>query len=124
LSSISKKHQVDRKNLRKWFEQRPNLEELAKSNEISIKKIRRIRSSGVKTPYAAIDHALHKWVTEQNEKGLIVKDKYLKVKAKKIADELGYSDFKGSDGYIYNFKQRKNLVSRAHTTNQNTAGGC
>ncbi|KAG0438072.1 Major centromere autoantigen B, partial [Dictyocoela muelleri] len=49
-------------------------------------------------------------------KGLVVKEKYLKSKALKIADSLMISNFKCSSGYIEKFKKRHNLVSRRHTS--------
>ncbi|KAG0437805.1 hypothetical protein DMUE_3471 [Dictyocoela muelleri] len=51
-----------------------------------------------------------------NSKGLVVKDKYLKVKALNIAKGLGISGFKSSDGLMGNFKKRNNLVCREQTS--------
>ncbi|KAG0434349.1 Major centromere autoantigen B, partial [Dictyocoela muelleri] len=53
-----------------------------------------------------------------NNKGLVVKDKYLRLKALRIADTLKISDFSCSSGYIEIFKKRHGFVSRVHTTSR------
>jgi hypothetical protein len=50
---------------------------------------RKLRGGGSKSPYAnTIDQKLYAWIMEQNQKGLVVKDKYLMYKALNIAVEL------------------------------------
>ncbi len=118
VTSLALKHNVDRKSIREWKEDREKFEAVLKAHDKSIKRVRRVGNAGPKTPFQAVETQLLQWTKEQNEKGLIVKDKYLKAKSLKIARALniGVEQFKASEGFIANFKRRNNLVSRAHTT--------
>ena len=84
-----------------------------------IHDVRRLSGGGLKSHYAdTIDQKLYTLVKEQHQKGLVVKDKYLKYKALSIAVELDIGGFTASKGYISRFKMRNDLVSRAHTSTQ------
>lgn len=71
---------------------------------------------GMKPQYPELDKELFEWVLKQNQIGLVVKDKYLTAKALHFAAAHGYTEFRASSGYIQNFKQRHDLVTRARST--------
>ncbi len=84
---------------------------------VKIHEVRRLSGGRCKSPYAdTIDQKLYAWIMEQNQKGLVVKDKYLMYKALNIAVELDIEGFTASKGYISRFKKRNGLVTRAHTS--------
>jgi Tc5 transposase DNA-binding domain len=119
LNSISMKYGIDRKCLREWRKKRDAgaFEEVKADASKKIHDVRRLSGGGLKSPYAdTIDQKLYTWVKQQNQKGLVVKDKYLTYKALSIAVELDIEGFTASKGYISRFKKRNNLVSRAHTS--------
>jgi hypothetical protein len=66
--------------------------------------------------YSFLEEKLKKHFYNMNAMGLIVRDRYLLIKAKKIAEELNIYDFKASTGYLKCFKNRNNIVSRAQTS--------
>jgi len=72
-------------------------------------------SGGGRKPNAALDASLLEWVKERGNKGLRIKDRFLTIKAKVLAKELGMTDFKASHGFIANFKNRHNIKCRAVT---------
>lgn len=109
INSISKKYGIDRKSLSNWRKQRDAgaFEEVKVDASVKIHEVRRLSGGGCKSPYAdTIDQKLYAWIMEQNQKGLVVKDKYLMYKALNIAVELDIEGFTASKGYISRFKKR------------------
>ncbi|KAG0441782.1 hypothetical protein DMUE_0794 [Dictyocoela muelleri] len=53
-----------------------------------------------------------------NNKGLVVKDKYIKIKALTSAKELNICSFSCFNGYIDKYKERNKFVCRVQTTSR------
>ena len=103
LSSISMKYGIDRKCLREWRKKLDAgaFEEVKADASKKIHDVRRLSGGGLKYPYAhTIDQKLYTLVNKHNQKGLVVKDKYLMYKALNIAFELDIEGFTASKGYI------------------------
>lgn len=115
INSILKKYGIDQKCLGNWRKQwdAGAFEEVNADASVKIHEVRRLSGGGCKSPYVDIDQKLYAWVMEQNQKGLVVKDKYLTCKALRIAAELDVQGFSASKGYISRFKKRNGLVARA-----------
>ncbi len=63
-----------------------------------------------------LDEQLYQWVIFRINKGLYIKEKFLKMAAIRIANDIGLDKFKASPGYLSNFKARYGLVYRSRTT--------
>jgi len=62
-----------------------------------------------KLPFIAIEEALALWVEHTLEAGLNLSDDILLTKALEFAFLCNEEKFKGSDGWVANFKKRHNL---------------
>lgn len=62
-----------------------------------------------KAPFINIDEALTIWVENALQVGLVITDEILSTKALNFAYLLGEDKFKGSIGWVDNFKKRHNL---------------
>jgi len=94
------KYGIDRKCLREWRKKLDAgaFEEVKADASKKIHDVRRLSGGGLKSPYAdTIDQKLYTWVKQQNQKGLVLKDKYLTYKTLSIAVELDI------EGFFYRF---------------------
>src|SRR5688572_32643268 len=64
---------------------------------------------GKKVPFPNIEEALTIWVENALQAGLIITDNILSTKALEFAFLLEENNFKGSNGWVDNFKKRHNL---------------
>lgn len=62
-----------------------------------------------KTPFPLVEEALSIWVENALQTDLIITDSILSTKALGFAFLLGENNFKGSNGWVDNFKKRHNL---------------
>src|SRR5688572_809405 len=62
-----------------------------------------------KVPFPNIEEALTIWVENALQVGLIITDNILSTKVLEFAFLLGENNFKGSNGWVDNFKKRHNL---------------
>ena len=62
-----------------------------------------------KAKYEDIDEALIIWTHEARKNSIPLNHEIFKVKSSKFAEELGYKDFKGSDGFVSKFIKRNEL---------------
>jgi hypothetical protein len=62
-----------------------------------------------KLPFVTIEEALALWVNNALEAGLVISDDILSLKAMEFAFLCNETKFKGSDGWVSNFKKRHNL---------------
>lgn len=93
-----------------------------------VKKNRRLRGCGRKTPYAELESELFEWIKERNKLGLRVKDRYIQAKMKLLRDnrllnaDVDESErqllqkFGCSTMWLERFKKRFSLVSRRETS--------
>ena len=109
---VSKKYGISTKIQRAWIDQNESFIEILSDSSQSIVQKRRIGTPGDTMHLEAIDSHLISWVKYKNEKGLVVKDKYLFAKVLNIALEENITNFKCSKGYIQRFMKWNNLVSR------------
>lgn len=63
--------------------------------------------------YADVDQALVQWFTQQRSANVPINGPMLQEKARHFAEELGYTDFKGSAGFLNSFKVRHGIIFRA-----------
>lgn len=92
------------------------------------KKGRNVRKlgSGKKAAFPELEQKLFEWVTDRNQKGLRIKDKYIVARALALKEEIlseqpeedlkELKAFKASVCWCNRFKNRFRLVSRRHTT--------
>ncbi|XP_064456657.1 tigger transposable element-derived protein 6-like [Ornithodoros turicata] len=60
--------------------------------------------------FADIDAAMLQWVLEMNGQKVPLSDSAIQAKAKQLAQVLGTTDFKASNGWLYKFKERHGFV--------------
>ncbi|KAG0437028.1 Major centromere autoantigen B [Dictyocoela muelleri] len=102
--------------LTNWIKNKESYDKILLASNKSIVITRRIGNCGRNALHQDLDNKLYDWVVFMNNKGLIVKDIYLKLKALAYSEELKISSFVCSTGYIDEFKNRYGLVSRVQTT--------
>ena len=59
-----------------------------------------------KSQYEDVEKALVIWVKQMREKKISLNTDVIKTKAKELAETMGYSDFKASDGYLMLYKTK------------------
>ncbi len=79
---------------------RADIEKELKSNNSPLRK----------TKYDLIDSGLNSFISNANNRGVMISDICLSVKAKELADEYGFDLFKSSPGYLANFKKRNCIM--------------
>ncbi|XP_063381872.1 tigger transposable element-derived protein 4-like [Cydia fagiglandana] len=62
-----------------------------------------------KPQYEDLDQAMVSWFYTQRQNNMFVSGPIMKAKAKKIAEELGLTAFKASEGWLGKFKQRHHI---------------
>lgn len=108
--ALAKELQISRQTVKNWFRDKEKLKLAITNPDILTRTRRRLPGAGRRTPFDSLDQALMEWVHEQNDKGFVVKDKYVQAKALAIRDELlqeadvednrELQDFKASTGKI------------------------
>ena len=58
---------------------------------------------------------VHDWFLDVSARMLPVSGPMIKEKALKFANDLGYSDFKASNGWLNSFQKRNNIVFKTQT---------
>lgn len=58
-----------------------------------------------------LDQALLKWFIQQRNSRLPITGPIMKIQAEKFADQLGYTNFSCSNGWLHRFKQRHNICA-------------
>lgn len=112
---------IDEATLREWVKKEPTYRAHIKSSRV----IRRIRQRVGMFPQ--LEKALSEWITLRNEKGIRVKDEFIRQQARKIRDDLlpamddgprknAFTKFSASTIWCSRFKRRNGFVSRRHTT--------
>lgn len=108
--------------IRTWLQQEPRL------RGVPLKEIKKVRYMVKrKAAFEAVDRSVATWVLERNEMGLRVKDRYIRVQALKVKEELlvtmpegpqkdKLQAFAASSIWCARFKKRNNLRRRRHTT--------
>jgi len=91
------------------------ISEIKKKKDVIIEEYEKIGSnknakSLKKAKYPNIDEALIIWIKEARKNNITINQEILKVKSIKFANDLGYIDFKGSDGFITKFVKRNGLT--------------
>ena len=66
-----------------------------------------------KADYEDVETALGIWMREARAKDIPISGPILQAKAEELAKELGYPDFKCSNGWLTRFKARKGIGFRA-----------
>ncbi|KAG0436983.1 hypothetical protein DMUE_3940 [Dictyocoela muelleri] len=79
VCDVAARYSIAPKMLLYWNEQKKH-QEVLHSNNKSVIKCRNLLKSGRVTPFKEIDNHLINWVTELNQKGLVINGKYLKAK--------------------------------------------
>ena len=64
------------------------------------------RKRSLTTQHEDLEEAVHKWFINDRAHNLPVSGPFLKTQVQKMAEQLGYSDFKGSSGWLQRFQTR------------------
>lgn len=106
VNVISKEFNVNERTLRRWKNQRNEIETMSKKENISNHKKNRSPAN------EELDDALYIWFLQARTSGIPISGTILKRKAIEINDELGGDkSFKASDGWIDKWKHRKDIRS-------------
>ena len=65
--------------------------------------------------YSDLNKLVHDWFLDVSARMLPVSGPMIKEKALKFANDLGYSDFKASNGWLNSFQKRNNIVFKTQT---------
>ena len=109
----AKMFNVDRKRIRDWLQDEPNLR-----SDPTPERTKRKRSNSL-PQFKEIEAALYQYYCEQREKGLKPKNAELRAKGLEYASEFGYQNsFKASVHWLCNWK-RRNKISVVHSEPSN-----
>ena len=101
----AKMFQVDRKRIRDWLLDEPNLR-----SDPTPERTKRKRNNCL-PQYKEIETALYRYYLEQRERGLKPKNAELRSKSLEFASEYGYGDaFKASVHWLCNWKRRNRIA--------------
>jgi hypothetical protein len=92
LQATAKKNEVHVNTLRGWWRSKDSIKHMIDNPEYATKTIRRVPGGGRKTPFEDLERALLEWIKSQNERGLLVKDKYIISKALTFKETMLLSD--------------------------------
>ena len=103
---------VHHKNASRWMKEGFDQVKVTRRSKVQNKK-----GQGRKLSYPkSIDEELYKWVLEKREVGNVpISASAIKIKALSLIKPL-LPDFKASDGWLYGFRKRFDLVLRARTS--------
>lgn len=87
--------------VRKWVTDRVNLEQMP-----ATKRARRYKKPSVEE----VENEIYNWVIQNREKNRAVKVMEIRTRAKNLAEELGYQNFKASSCWCSSFMARKKFV--------------
>lgn len=99
--------EIDERCIRRWRSEKPSLQDMPKG--------KRAKRSGV-AHWPELEDILEKWILEEREKGHPVSTVKVRLQAKKIATNMGISDFNGNPNWCHRFMTRKKLSVRSKTT--------
>lgn len=85
----------------------------SKMRDVSSQSVKKMRT--VISPYDQIEGTLKQWVIDMRSNGYIVTRATIRFRAKQLAKESGYSDFKASSGWCTRFMCRHDLALRQKT---------
>ena len=74
-----------------------------------------------KANFEDIDEAMNTWFLQVRSTNLPVSGPMVREKAMKLAADLGYQDFKASEGWLARFRNRHNIVFRTVSGEANAA---
>jgi hypothetical protein len=135
--TLSRQTGIAESIIRGWNKQRDKLFALRNNPSVKSRLCRRLIGGGRKPAFSELEETVHAWIVDRNEKGIRVKDRYIQKKAQNERDKMlniygdessdseddsnaemmtKLADFKASNSWLENFKNRFNLVSRRHTT--------
>lgn len=101
---IANKYGIDASTLSKLVKNRETVEH---NFSLSISALNGKRSR--ESPYTNIDEALTKWFQQVRSAGIPVSGPVLGEAAEKIANEMGMTEWKCSNGFLERFKKRHNI---------------
>jgi hypothetical protein len=97
-----------RANISMIKKRRNKIEEALKTTSSPLKKTLK------PTKYENIDKALKAFISNANNKGIMINANCLVIKAIEIANKYGFLDFKASHGYVANFKKRNIFFKKSY----------
>lgn len=102
---IAKDFKIPASTLSTILKNRKKIEDVFKQEKGAAKKI---RIAG----YPNLEECLIKWFKQCRNRNVPLGGNMLKEKAQQFAEKLGHKDFKGSNGWLENFKKRHNIIFR------------
>lgn len=105
--AAGREYGVDERCVRRWRAEKSILKEMPKS--------KRARRSGV-VVWPNLENNLAKWVKEQREKGMPISTVQIRLQARILASNMGFTNFKGGSNWCFRFMSRNNLSVRTRTT--------
>ena len=121
FDALGKKYNLSTSTIRGWVKHQSEIFRTLENTEISTRVARRLLGGGRKKEFGELEDELLKWIKDRNDKGLRVKDKYIRAMAvniKKKYNSEKYTNFKISSGWLDKFKSRYKLVSRRQTSSR------
>lgn len=86
--AISKKYNVSQSNVKDWFKKKDEILATINNPDVVVRKTRNVPGGGRKSELDLIESQLEEWIIDHNNKGLVVKDKYIQIKAQQLRNEI------------------------------------
>lgn len=138
LRNFAASEHIQPTTLHNWIKDAPKWEKAVSDKSVVIGKVRKL-GSGRRAKFASLETKLMSWVKDRNDRGLRIKDKFIKIHAKtlrtQILSELGavgdddaldevvkykkeLTTFAVSDHWVQTFKKRHKLAARRQTSSR------
>ncbi|KAK7501648.1 hypothetical protein BaRGS_00007079 [Batillaria attramentaria] len=101
---------VPRSTLYDILKEKEKLEERRNSGSASLDTVKHRTAN-----YAELDRRLLDWLKFARSQNIPISGPVLKIRANKIAEDLGIQDWNCSDGWLTRWKKRNNIVSKAES---------
>ncbi|EGZ20970.1 hypothetical protein PHYSODRAFT_488094, partial [Phytophthora sojae] len=82
--ALAKKHKVTSSMVRDWVKNQDKLQQASKDRQVGTRVACRMPGAGRKAQHHDLEERLHSWIVDRNNKGLRVKDKYIRLQALSI----------------------------------------
>ena len=110
VKEVCEKYGVGRSTFRGWYKEKEAI--IKANNEISSSTSSKRSRISAPQKYQEINDALLIWYRQMRSNNAPIDGTVLMEKANMFASEMGYADFKGSEGWLWRFKHRAGITFR------------